>query len=132
MIDPRRLIDALQANNINFIVLAGFLKKLPAKLVETFPKSIINIHPALLPKYGGKGMYGIRVHEAVISNHETESGITIHYVDDVYDNGEIVFQKKCEVLPSDNAESLAKRVHALEYEYYPAEIKRLIDEQNHR
>ena len=129
---PASLMNNLKTANINFIVLAGFLKKLPSELINNFPKRIVNIHPALLPKYGGKGMYGKHVHEAVIANKDESSGISIHYVDEVYDNGEIIFQKKCEVSLNDTADTLAQKVHSLEYEYYPKLIKKIIDEQNHR
>jgi len=113
-------------HRIDLLVLAGFLWKIPDQLIKSFPNKIINIHPALLPKYGGKGMYGLRVHQAVIDNHEKESGITIHYVDDVYDNGDIIFQKTCPVLPEDTANSLAERVAGLEHQYYPEVIERLL------
>ncbi|MGH2565284.1 MAG: phosphoribosylglycinamide formyltransferase, partial [Ginsengibacter sp.] len=118
--------DELNQNKIEWVILAGFLWKLPESLVNAFPQKIINIHPALLPKYGGKGMYGQKVHEAVLANHEKESGITIHYVDNLYDHGKILLQAKCPVLPGDTAESLAQRVHALEYEHYPAVIEQLV------
>ena len=104
---------------IDFIVLAGFLWKMPVPLINAYPKKIINIHPALLPKYGGKGMYGSKVHEAVIAARETESGITIHYVDELYDHGEIIFQATCAVTENDSAESLAQKIHALEHAALP-------------
>lgn len=113
----------LKEKEINFIVLAGFLWKIPGTLIKAFPEKIINIHPALLPKYGGKGMYGQHVHEAVISSGEKESGISIHYVDELYDHGKIIFQAKCPVLKDDTADSLAKRIHALEHEHYPRVIE---------
>lgn len=116
----------LNKHGIDFIVLAGFLWKLPALLIKAFQGKIINIHPALLPAYGGKGMYGNAVHEAVITAGERQSGITIHYVDEIYDNGEIIFQATCPVEENDTAESLAKKIHALEYLYYPAEIEKLL------
>lgn len=119
-------IKELKEKGIDFIVLAGFLWKIPVALIKTFPNSIINIHPALLPKYGGKGMYGQFVHQAVIDNKETESGITIHYVDEVYDSGKTIFQATCPVLTSDSAHSLAQRVALLEHEHYPKVIERLI------
>src|SRR5439155_20105345 len=99
--------------------------------IQAFPKRIINIHPALLPKYGGKGMYGNYVHEAVIAGKENESGITIHYVDEHYDNGDIILQVKCPVLKSDTSESLAKRIHALEHANYPVVIEELIKRLRH-
>jgi formyltetrahydrofolate-dependent phosphoribosylglycinamide formyltransferase len=111
-------LPELKKHNIDFIVLAGFLWKVPEALIRAYPKKIINIHPALLPKYGGTGMYGRHVHEAVISNKEKQSGITIHYVDELYDHGEIIFQAACAVEENDTAETLAKKVHALEHEHY--------------
>jgi folate-dependent phosphoribosylglycinamide formyltransferase PurN len=116
----------LKAHKIEWIVLAGFLWKVPALLIQNFPQHIINIHPALLPKYGGKGMYGHLVHEAVLANKETESGITIHYVDEVYDNGATIFQAKCEVKETDSAETLANRIHELEHEHYARVVEGLI------
>ena len=122
----RAYINELQDYQVDFIVLAGFLWKVPQALIDAFRHKIINIHPALLPKYGGKGMYGLRVHKAVIDNKEKESGITIHYVDELYDNGDIIFQEKCGVLESDTPESLGKRVSALEHKFYPAVIEGLL------
>ena len=119
-------IKKLQNDKIDFIVLAGFLWKVPPALIKAFPQKIINIHPALLPKYGGKGMYGAAVHEAVIANKEKESGISIHYVDELYDHGKIIFQAKCPVLPADTAQSLAQRIHLLEHEYYSTVIESLL------
>ena len=116
----------LQENDINLIVLAGFLLKIPKNLIKAFPNKIINIHPALLPKYGGKGMYGDKVHQSVIDNKETESGITIHYVNEHYDEGEIIFQAKCVVEPTDTADDLANKIHALEYEHFPEVIKNIV------
>lgn len=107
----------------DLIVLAGFLLKIPATLVNAYRDHIINIHPALLPKYGGKGMYGQRVHQAVIDNKEKETGITIHYVDEVYDNGKIIFQARCAVGENDTVESVATRVQKLEHEFYPKIIE---------
>jgi formyltetrahydrofolate-dependent phosphoribosylglycinamide formyltransferase len=119
-------ISELNRHNISFIVLAGFLWKLPPNLVMAFKGKIINIHPALLPSYGGKGMYGNRVHEAVIAAREKESGISIHYVDEIYDHGDTIFQATCPVLETDTAESLAQRIHELEHKYYPKVIAELI------
>jgi phosphoribosylglycinamide formyltransferase-1 len=116
----------LQERKIDFIVLAGFLWLIPSYLIQAYPKKIINIHPALLPKYGGKGMYGMRVHEAVVAAKETESGITIHYVNEKYDEGNIVFQAKCAVHPGDTAEIVAHKVHELEYLHFPAVIEKLL------
>jgi phosphoribosylglycinamide formyltransferase-1 len=121
-----KVLSYLSIHKIDFIVLAGFLLMIPEDILNNFERRIINIHPALLPKYGGKGMYGSRVHEAVIANHENESGITIHYVNKRYDEGDIIFQMKCEVISSDTPESLAARVHALEYKYFPVIIEELI------
>ncbi len=120
----------LQNQHIDFIVLAGFLWKIPGALIKAFPKRMINIHPALLPAYGGKGMFGHFVHEAVIANKETESGITIHYVDELYDHGEIIFQGKCVVEANDTADSLAQKIHILEHKHYPGVIESLLQKQN--
>ena len=118
----------LQQYTIDFIVLAGFLLKIPGNLLQAYPDKIINIHPALLPKYGGKGMYGMHVHEAVVAHRETETGITIHYVNEQYDEGRIIFQARCEVLPADTPEEVAAKVHALEYRYFPGIIEQLWQE----
>lgn len=120
------LIAKLQALDINFIVLAGFLWKVPENMIAAFPNAIINIHPALLPKYGGKGMYGDNVHKAVVAAGEKESGITIHYVNELYDSGNIIFQAKCEVLPGDDYHQVAEKVHALEYAHFPEVIDSLL------
>lgn len=119
-------LDELKEKKIDFIVLAGFLWKIPDILLKAYPKKIINIHPALLPKHGGKGMYGQNVHQAVLSAQEKESGITIHYVDEHYDNGDIILQIKCPVLENDTAESLAQRIHSLEHANYPVIIEELV------
>lgn len=118
------LLEKLKEKNIDLIVLAGFLWLIPEKLIDNY--IIINIHPALLPKYGGKGMFGDKVHKAVIENKEKESGITIHYVNHKYDQGEIIFQAKCEVNPSDNPETLAIKIHKLEHKYFPQIIEKLL------
>jgi phosphoribosylglycinamide formyltransferase-1 len=110
----------------DLIVLAGFLWKVPEKIVHAFPKRIINIHPALLPKYGGKGMYGDHVHRSVIENREKESGVTIHYVNENYDEGAFIFQAQCGIDVNDTPETLAKKVHALEYEYYAKTIEMVL------
>ena len=122
-------VDELKHAGINTIVLAGFLWKIPTALVNAYPGKIINIHPALLPKYGGKGMYGNFVHTAVIAAGETESGITIHLVDELYDHGQHIFQATCPVLHGDTAESLASRIHALEHANYPKVIEGFINGQ---
>lgn len=121
-------VDELKDLAINFIVLAGFLWKIPATLISAYRNKIINIHPALLPKHGGKGMYGENVHRAVIEAGERESGITIHYVDEHYDNGDVIMQAKCEVLPTDTPASLARRIHQLEHEHFPKTVERLLME----
>lgn len=120
----------LQKYKIDFIVLAGFLWKIPPGLIKAYQKKIINIHPALLPKYGGAGMYGNNVHEKVIAANEKESGITIHYVDELYDHGEIIFQATCTVTDTDNAQTLAQKIHALEHAHYPVVINSLLQKQN--
>lgn len=122
----------LEKKGIDLIVLAGFLWKIPTALIRVYPGRIVNIHPALLPKYGGKGMYGRHVHEAVIAASEKETGITIHYVDEQYDHGEPIFQAKVMVESDDTPETLAKKVHLLEYEHLPKIIEEVIHLQNHR
>ncbi|MEQ8338301.1 MAG: phosphoribosylglycinamide formyltransferase [Cyclobacteriaceae bacterium] len=112
-------LKGLEHLGIDAIVLAGFLWKVPKYLIQKFPDKIINIHPALLPKYGGKGMYGSKVHEAVIANGEKESGITIHLVNEEYDKGKILFQESCPVLDDDTSDDLANRIHQLEYKHFP-------------
>jgi phosphoribosylglycinamide formyltransferase-1 len=115
-------VDELKAAGIDLIVLAGFLWKIPDPLIKAFPQKIINIHPALLPKYGGKGMYGRFVHEAIIANKEKESGITIHYVDEVYDNGQIILQATCVLDETDTPETLAQKTQLLEHRHFPAAV----------
>lgn len=115
----------LRRRETDLVVLAGFLWLVPGDVIEAFRGRIVNIHPALLPRFGGKGMYGDRVHRAVLDAGCAESGITIHYVNEIYDSGDIIFQAKCPVLPGDDADSLASRVHALEYEHYPRVIGEL-------
>ena len=119
-------LDHLNQFKIDFIVLAGFMWKVPGLLIKAFPYKIINIHPALLPKYGGKNMYGNFVHQAVVNAGEKESGITIHFVDDLYDHGEIIFQAKCALGQGETAASLGEKIHALEHEHYPKVIHRLL------
>lgn len=119
-------LPELKQHHIDMIVLAGFLWKMPPALVKAFPKKIVNIHPALLPMYGGKGMYGNHVHNAVIAAGEKQSGISIHYVDEVYDNGEIIFQATCPVNEYDTPETLAQKIHALEHEHYPKVLGGLV------
>lgn len=123
-------LQELKNRDIDFIVLAGFLWKIPEVLIGAFRNRIINIHPALLPLYGGKGMYGSRVHQAVLSGNEKKSGISIHYVDEHYDNGDLILQVTCPVYPSDTAESLAKRVHELEHIHFAPTIEKLLCTQS--
>lgn len=110
----------------DFIVLAGFLWKIPEKIVDAFPNRIINIHPALLPKYGGKGMYGLNVHKAVKENNEEKTGITIHYVNKNYDEGAIIFQASTTIENKDTVNDIAKKVHELEHEHFPKIIEQTI------
>lgn len=119
-------VDELQTLNIDFIVLAGFLWKIPQGLIDVYRNRIINIHPALLPKFGGKGMYGNWVHQAVIDAGEKESGITIHYVDEHYDNGDIIFQANCSVEEGDTADTLAAKIHALEHAHFAPVIEQCV------
>jgi phosphoribosylglycinamide formyltransferase-1 len=119
-------IKTLQAMHIDFIVLAGFLWMIPENLVRTFPKKMINIHPALLPKYGGKGMYGMRVHKAVVDNNERESGISIHFVNEHYDEGELISQHRCALSVTDTPEMVAAKIHALEQEFFPKVIEKIL------
>lgn len=127
--DPA-LVAQIQAHKPSLIVLAGFLWKIPEGLIAAFPGRIINIHPALLPKYGGKGMYGHHVHQAVIAAGEKASGITIHYVDETYDSGDTIVQASCTVSAEDDADSLAARIHKLEHFYFPRTIEFLLTNQN--
>src|SRR5579863_8532735 len=120
-------LEEFSERNISFIVLAGFLWKIPSELIRAYPDRILNIHPALLPSYGGKGMYGTAVHEAVVAAGERESGISIHYVDEIYDHGRIFFQASFNLSKDETPESLSKKVHALEYEHYPEQIARWIE-----
>ena len=120
-------VAELKEAGIDFIVLAGFLWKIPQPVINAWPRKIVNIHPALLPRYGGKGMYGHYVHESVLNAGDVESGITIHYVDEHYDNGDIIFQTACPIVDGDSVETLAQRIHTLEHLHYP----RVIDELLH-
>lgn len=122
-------LDELKSYDIDLIILAGFLWKLPTSLVHAYSSRILNIHPALLPKYGGKGMYGDFVHQAVLNSGDRESGISIHLVDEIYDHGTVIFQAHCPVLQSDTPESLAERIHKLEHTYYPKIIERVVEEK---
>ena len=124
--DATHILTLLHEQQIDFIVLAGFLARIPDALLHAYPNRIVNIHPSLLPKFGGKGMYGNKVHEAVVTAGETESGITIHYLNEHYDEGQIIAQYRCPVMPDDTPQDVATRVHALEYEYYPKVIEQLL------
>lgn len=125
--NTRKIVDLIEAFDADLVVLAGFLWLVPANLIEAFPNRILNIHPALLPKYGGKGMYGMNVHIAVIEAGEEESGITIHTVDAEYDKGEIVLQAVTRVDANDTPETLAKKIHELEYKHFPLAIKKYLE-----
>jgi len=118
------VVKTLIERDVNLIVLAGFLWLLPLNLIQNF--KIINIHPALLPKYGGKGMYGMNVHNAVVENNEKESGISIHFVNEKYDDGELIFQAKCTVLPTDTPEDVANKIHILEHKHFPEVIEKIL------
>ncbi|WP_455631718.1 phosphoribosylglycinamide formyltransferase [Parabacteroides sp.] len=120
------ILEKLAEYEVCFIVVAGFMNKISDVIVQAFPGKIGNSHPALLPKYGGKGMYGMHVHEAVVKAGERESGITIHYINERYDEGAIIYQASCPVLPSDTPEDVATKVHALEYAHYPRVIESLL------
>ncbi len=124
-----RALNLLKEHRVDFIVLAGFLWLIPQPVLEAYPGRIVNIHPALLPAYGGKGMYGRRVHEAVIKNGDKKSGVTVHLVNEEYDAGNILFQEECDVLPGDTPDTLAERVHQLEYEHYPRVVEEWISKQ---
>ncbi len=123
--NSEKILTYLNSKNVNLIVLAGFLWMIPQYLIENYPNRIINIHPALLPKYGGKGMYGDTVHKAVFESKESKTGITIHYVNNKYDDGEVIFQKSISINKSDTPETIANKVHELEYKYYPVIIEKI-------
>ena len=125
-LEEGKVAERLLQLDINFIVLAGFLLKVPDHLIEAFPDRIINIHPALLPKFGGKGMYGSFVHQAVKEKGELKTGITIHFVNNHYDEGKIILQESVEIMPEDSPEDIAEKVHALEHKYYPKIIESLL------
>jgi phosphoribosylglycinamide formyltransferase 1 len=127
--DKEKVLQSLYSLQTDYIVLAGFMWLMPAHIVEAFPQRILNIHPALLPAYGGKGMYGMNVHRAVIKAGEKRSGITIHLVDEMYDNGEALFQTDCAVMPNDSPENLAERIHQLEHEHFPRVIEEYCKEK---
>ncbi len=121
-----QIIEFLKTEDIDIIILAGFLLKIPEQFIKAFPNQIINLHPALLPNYGGKGMYGMNVHSAVIAGKEKVSGITVHYVNEEYDKGEIILQAKCSIDETDTAETLAVKIKELEMEYFPKAIETII------
>jgi phosphoribosylglycinamide formyltransferase 1 len=124
--EKEKVVRYLLMYKIEFIVLAGFLWLIPQEILDLYKNRVINIHPALLPKYGGKGMYGEKVHQSVIANHDKESGITIHYVNKDYDEGDIIFQTRCKIEKGDTPDTLASKVHALEYKYFPKIIEDLV------
>lgn len=124
--EPKQLIVLLKENNIDLIVLAGFLRPIPIELLKLYSNKIINIHPSLLPNYGGKGMYGFNIHEAVLANKEKETGITIHYVIEEYDKGEIIFQTKCSIAEDETVDSLAKKIYQLEQKHFPEIIEKVL------
>lgn len=124
--EPQAIARELNDRNIDLVVLAGFLWLIPKSFIEAFRGRIINIHPALLPDYGGKNMYGNRVHEAVIAAGEKQSGITIHVVDEIYDHGKIIFQARCDIREGDTAEKLAEKIHQLEYDHFPVVIEKML------
>jgi phosphoribosylglycinamide formyltransferase 1 len=126
--EEQEVLDMLEVYEIDMIVLAGYLLLIPPFIIAAYPRRVINIHPALLPLYGGRGMYGAHVHEAVLAAGDVETGITIHYVDSRYDEGEVILQARCPVLAGDTIDTLATRVHALEHEHYPVVVERLADE----
>jgi phosphoribosylglycinamide formyltransferase-1 len=123
------VVRRLQQEAIDLVVLAGFMWKIPERLIAAFPRRIVNIHPALLPKFGGKGMYGMNVHRAVIAAGEMHSGLTIHWVDEQYDHGDVIFQARCEVTTDDTPETLAKKIQALEHRHYPVVIERILKDE---
>jgi phosphoribosylglycinamide formyltransferase-1 len=124
--EVKPVLEKLQEEKIDFIVLAGFLRLIPPALVSAYPERIVNIHPALLPRWGGKGMYGMRVHEAVLQAGEVETGISIHYVNNQYDEGNIIFQASCPLEPTDTPEDIARKVHRLEHLHYPSVVEDLL------
>jgi len=125
-IHTTEILDDLRARKVDWIILAGFLWLIPEYLIEAYPNKIVNIHPALLPNYGGKGMYGHKVHEAVINAGDPVSGITIHFVNQEYDAGQVIFQALCNVSVDDTPDTLAQKIHGLEYEHFPVVIGRLV------
>lgn len=129
---PNLILSELQSHQVHFIIFAGYLKLMPAEIINIYKNHIVNIHPALLPKYGGKGMYGMNVHEAVCQAAEVETGITIHLVNEKYDEGEIIFQKKTEVNKNDTPAMVAEKIHALEMEWFPKVIEDWVDREQQK
>ena len=127
--DPEAMLPLLKKYDIDFIVLAGFLPLVPNFIIEAFPRRIVNLHPALLPKFGGKGMWGHHVHESVKAAGETETGMTVHWVTPVCDGGDIIAQYKCEIAPSDSVDDIAEKEHQLEMRYFPEVVERIIREE---
>lgn len=128
---PGLFLDRLHETRVDFLVLAGYLRRIPVELVNEYPRRIVNIHPSLLPKFGGKGMYGDRIHAAVIETGQKETGITIHWINEQYDEGEVIFQATCPVLPGDTVGRLAERIHQLEHAHYPRVIEAVVKECFH-
>ena len=128
--NSQELLNKLNSSEIDLIVLAGFLWLIPNYLIDSYPNKIINIHPALLPKYGGKGMYGMNVHKAVKEHNEPKSGVTIHFVNNEYDKGDIIEQHEVDLLPTDSAEDIANKIHKLEYEFFPKAIAKVLELNN--
>lgn len=126
--NSEKVLQYLQSHKVDWLILAGFLWLIPDNILANYPCRIVNIHPALLPKYGGKGMYGANVHRAVIDAGDKESGISIHYINERYDEGELLFQAKCLIEEGDTAESLAEKIHSLEHKHFPEIIEKVIIE----
>jgi phosphoribosylglycinamide formyltransferase-1 len=124
-----KALKHVQSLKVDLVVLAGFLWKLPNNFIEAYPERIVNIHPALLPDFGGKGMYGEHVHNAVIAHKEQRSGITIHYVDEVYDNGKMIFQATCTLTEKETTKSLTRKIQKLEHRYFPRVIGEVLEKQ---
>lgn len=124
--DGEKLKDICSVQNIDYIILAGYLRKIPASFTKAFPNKIINVHPSLLPKFGGKGMYGKYVHEAVLANQEVESGISIHFVNEEFDEGKIIAQHKCKLEADENLSSLQQKIQLLEHQFFPLEVEKVI------
>ena len=125
-----QILSELKKENISFIVLAGYLKKIPELIINNYQKKIINIHPSLLPNYGGKGMYGLNVHQEVLNNKEIETGVTIHYVNEKYDEGKIIFQAKCNISDCKTAKLISRKVQKLEHQFYPIIIEKILKNGN--